>query len=74
MTYAPAGDGDVALTYRKLDIAYKSSGDSCVFLSPIMGQWRVPESWGPWERSHIFNGKLPYREKVTPVCPTHLRT
>lgn len=64
----------MGLTYRTLDIGYKSSGDSCVFPSLIMGQWSVLGSWGPWERSHIFNGKLSYPEKVTPVCPTHLHT
>lgn len=59
---------------RTLDIGYKSLGDRCVFLSPIMGQWRVLGSWGPWGRNDIFNGKLSCPEKLTPVCPTHLHT
>lgn len=59
---------------RILDTGYKSPGERCVFLSPVMGLWRVLSSWRPWGRSHIFSGKLFYPEKLTPVCPTHLHT
>lgn len=37
----------MGLTHKTSDIGYKLAGERCIFLSLIMGQWRILGSWGP---------------------------